>query len=80
MTRYKTLDGGRFEARDAADLVRQLRATSYQHAKTRREFMEEMAKRARLWKRDARINTSTCPLFVRGLIATGMIEVENDCG
>jgi hypothetical protein len=80
MTRYKTLDGGRFDARNADDLVRQLRATSYQHAKTRGEFMREMALRARLWKRDARIDTRSPDAFVRGLIRTGMIQVENDCG
>jgi hypothetical protein len=80
--RYRLNDCSRrsyFEARNAEDLVRQLRLADSHRGRSRQEFMREMAKRLRAWN-GTRINTSTPTLFVRGLIRTGFLQVENDRG
>jgi hypothetical protein len=76
--RYRAMDGAEYEARNATDLVRQLRLVFTPRGRTQREFMREAAKRARAWN-GTRINITNPDLFVRGLIRCGFLqELEND--
>jgi hypothetical protein len=73
---YITWEGDRFNARTAAELVRQLRRLYDHDAKTDQAFMTAMAERVQMQDRNADIPTDTVENFVKGLISARLIEKE----
>jgi hypothetical protein len=59
--------------------VARLRRGAFYKGRTRQEFMDDLAKRARIWNR-TRVDTSSPNAFVRDLIRTRVLEVENERG
>jgi hypothetical protein len=70
---YRTLDGARFQAGTARQVVIELRRQSFQRGGTLRDFMREVASAARIQKRGARVPTNSPEAFVRGLVRTKLL-------
>lgn len=72
--KYETNDGRVFEAKDAREVIRELRADSFDGEGNVQDFMRETAARARMQMRAVSIPTDTEANFVEGLVRSGFLK------
>lgn len=78
MTTYLTIDGERFFADTAPQLVRMLREASFVPSDNDKEFMREVAERAKLQNHESNISTDSMEAFVEDLIKAGFLKRSAD--
>lgn len=74
MTKYQTQDGAFFDAANPQELVEQLRFDSRTESEDVADFMEQTARRCKMYNR-AVIRTSSCEDFVADLMAADYVKV-----
>lgn len=73
---YRTLDGAIFVAPDSTELIAQLRADSRTPSTDLQDFMNQMARRCKIYS-GAEISTVSVDAFVADLVAAGhLTEVK----
>ena len=76
MSIYITDRGERFSAKNEAELVRKLRRASFVPCKNEREYMHDVAERAKLRNRRTKISTADYESFISDLISCGLLTEE----
>jgi hypothetical protein len=74
MRMFLTDDGKEFLARDEADLVAQLRASSFTPSSSPDAFMRDVADRARFQDQRIALRSDTPENFVSDMLAAGLLS------
>lgn len=75
---YTLLGGDKVEAKDAHDLVRKMRQLAFVPSRSIKEYMEEVAERARMSDVNAKIPTDNEADFVEALLDAGIIKMVEE--